>query len=715
MSPTRISLAAVVAITITAFFYFDLAAYFQLDYLKTKQALLATHVAATPLRSAAIYFFIYVAVAALSLPGAAILTLVGGAIFGLLWGTILVSFASTLGATCAFLLSRYLFQDVVGKRFQTRMAAINDGINKDGAFYLFTLRLVPIFPFFVINLAMGLTTLKAWTFLFVSQLGMFPATLVFVNAGTQLAKIESTTDILSPALIVSFAALGVFPLIAKRIAAFIKRTRALRSFPKPAHFDRNLIVIGAGSAGLVCSYIAAATNAKVTLIEKHLMGGDCLNTGCVPSKALLRSAKFIHQARHSQRYGIAKTNVEFDFREVMERVRGVVEQIAPHDSVERYSGLGVECLEGEAEILSPYRVRVGDRELTTRNIVIAAGASPFVPPIPGLDQIDFLSSNNLWDLQVLPPRLVVLGGGPIGCEISQAFARLGSAVTQIEMAPRLLMREDEVVSSTILQALQRDGVDVKLDYRAVEFRNNGTDKTVICETIGDNSEATLEVAFDEVVVAVGRRANVKGYGVEELGLSLNPDGTIATDSYLATDIPNIYACGDVAGPYQFTHTASHQAWYAAINSLFGGFKQFAVDYSVIPWCTFTDPEVARVGLNETEAREQGVAFELTTFDIADLDRAIADEVAEGCVRVLTVPGKDTIIGVTIVGEHAGDLLAEFVFAMKHGLGLGKILSTIHIYPTLAEANKFAAGAWRREHAPEWLLKLATLHHRRRTG
>lgn len=713
MTPFRIALAAVAAIAIAAFFYFDLTNYLELDYLKGQQSQLAAQVAATPLRSAAIYFLIYVAVAALSLPGAAILTLVGGAIFGLLWGTILVSFASTLGATCAFLLFRYLFQEAVGRRFRSRMVAINDGINKDGAFYLFTLRLVPIFPFFVINMVMGLTSLKAWTFLFVSQLGMFPATLVFINAGTQLAKIESTSDILSPTLIASFAVLGVFPLIANKIVGYIKRNRALRSFPKPDRFDRNLIVIGAGSAGLVCSYIAAATNAKVTLIEKHLMGGDCLNTGCVPSKALLRSAKLIHQARHSERYGIAKTNVEFDFRDVMERVQGVVEHIAPHDSVERYSELGVECIEGEAEILSPFRVRVGDRELTTRSIIIAAGASPLVPPIPGLDQIGFLSSDNLWDLRVLPPRLVVLGGGPIGCEISQAFARLGSAVTQIEMAPRLLMREDEVVSSTVLGALVRDAVDVKLGCRAIAFRNNGADKSVVCEVLGETRGSTLEVAFDEVVVAVGRRANVAGYGLEELGLSLNRDGTIATDRYLTTDIPNIYACGDVAGPYQFTHTASHQAWYAAVNSLFGGFKQFTVDYSVIPWCTFTDPEVARVGLNEDEAREQDVAYEITTFDIAALDRAIADEVAEGCVRVLTVPGKDKIIGVTIVGEHAGDLLAEFVLAMKHGLGLSKILGTIHIYPTLAEANKFAAGAWRRAHTPAWLLKLSTLHHRRR--
>lgn len=713
MTAYRIALVIIAAIVIAAFFHFDLTAYLQIDHLKGKQSELADHVAATPLRCAAIYFFIYIAVATLSLPGAAILTIGGGAIFGLLWGTILVSLASTIGATFAFLTSRYLFQDMLNQRFRSRLAIINKGIDEDGPLYLFMLRLVPIFPFFVINLAMGLTSLKTLTFLLISQLGMFPATLVFVNAGTQIAKIEATADILSPILIASFIALGLFPFVAKRIVTHVNRKRKLQRFVKPDRFDRNLIVIGGGAAGLVCSYLARATNAKVTLVEKHLMGGDCLNTGCVPSKALLRTAKFIQQARNSQRYGIAGTNVQFEFRDVMKRIQDIVTKIAPKDSVERYSKLGVECIKAEAKILSPYHVQIGERELTTRNIIIAAGASPFVPPIPGLNEITFLTSNNLWDLRQLPARLLVLGGGPIGCEISQAFARLGSVVTQIEMAPRLLTREDTIVSSTVLSALLRDGVDVKLGYRATEFRNNRIDKTVVCESLDDNPESRIEVAFDEVVVATGRRANTQGYGLEELGLSLNEDGTIATDCYLATQIPNIYACGDVAGPYQYTHTASHQAWYATLNSLFGGLKRFAVDYRHIPWCTFTDPEVARVGLNETDARNQDIAYELTTFDLAELDRALTDEVAVGVVRVLTVPGKDKILGVTIVSEHAGDLITEFVLAMKHSLGLRKILSTIHIYPTLAEANKSTAGAWRREHTPLWLLKLATLYNRRR--
>jgi pyruvate/2-oxoglutarate dehydrogenase complex dihydrolipoamide dehydrogenase (E3) component/uncharacterized membrane protein YdjX (TVP38/TMEM64 family) len=711
----RLVIAALAVIAIAAFFLFDLDAYLQLDYLKRQQAALTDIVAARPLLSVAAYFAVYVLVTALSLPGATVLTLVGGGLFGLAWGSVIVSFASTLGATLAFLISRYLFRDAVARRFGKRMKAIDAGVARDGAFYLFTLRLVPVFPFFVINLVMGLTAIRAPTFALVSQIGMLPGTLVFVNAGTQLAQVASPADVLSPGLLGSFVLLGLFPLLAKQIVGALKSRRVMKAHAKPKRFERNVVVIGAGSAGLVAAYIAAATKASVTLIEKHRMGGDCLNTGCVPSKALLRSAKIRHLAAHGDHYGLKPALLDVDFREVMQRVRNVISAIEPHDSVERYTDLGVECLSGAATIVSPYRVRVGERELTTRSIIIAAGASPLVPPIPGLAGIAYLTSDTLWDLDSLPPRLLVLGGGPIGCEIAQAFARLGSAVTLVEMAPRLLVREDPLVSDEIERALTDDGITLALHRRAAAFQGSGPGGTVVCEDASDANGKPLEIAFDRVVVALGRRPNTQGYGLETLGVTLSETNTIATDPFLTTNFPNIYACGDVAGPFQFTHTAAHQAWYATINSLFGGFKRFKVDYSVIPWCTFTDPEVARVGLSETEAAADGVACELTTYGIDDLDRAIADGVDRGFVRVLTKPGSDRILGVTIVGEHAGDLIAEFVLAMKHGLGLNKILGTIHIYPTLAEANKFAAGAWRRAHAPAWLLKIAARYHAFRRG
>lgn len=706
----RFALLLVAAAAIAVFFVFDLGTFLELGYLKQQHSVLAGHVDSQPFVAGAVFFAVYVAVAGLSLPGAAVLTLIGGALFGFIWGVLIVSLASTIGATVAFLISRYLFRDAVGRRFRSRMSAIDAGIERDGAFYLFTLRLVPIFPFFVINLLMGLTAIRATTFALVSQAGMFPATLVFVNAGTQVGRITSPADVLSPLLLGSFAALGLFPLVAKRIVNRLQAHRALKNYPRPRTFDRNVVVIGAGSGGLVAAYIAAATKASVTLIEKNTMGGDCLNTGCVPSKALLRSAKIRHLARGAQRYGLQNHTLAFDFRDVMQRVKDVIRAIEPHDSVARYTELGVECLAGEASIVSPYRVRVGATELTTRNIIVAAGASPLVPRIPGLEGIDYLTSDTLWDLAALPGRLLVLGGGPIGCEIAQAFARLGSAVTLVEMAPRLLIKEDPVVAETLHAVFAEDGITLELNRRAVSFQGSGTGGNVTCEDAGDGGNPAIDIAFDRIVLALGRRPNAQGYGLEELGVTLNDNGGIATDDFMATNFPNIFACGDVSGPFQFTHTAAHQAWYAAVNSLFGQFRRFRVDYSVIPWCTFTDPEIARVGLSEQDAIATGVAYETTIYPLDDLDRAIADGVDRGYVRVLTKPGKDQILGVTIVGEHAGDLIAEFVLAMKHGLGLNKILGTIHIYPTLAEANKMAAGAWRRAHLPGWALKVAERYH-----
>jgi pyruvate/2-oxoglutarate dehydrogenase complex dihydrolipoamide dehydrogenase (E3) component/uncharacterized membrane protein YdjX (TVP38/TMEM64 family) len=658
---------------------------------------------AHPWQTVAGFFAVYVAATALSLPGAAtLLTLAAGATFGLLWGAVLVSFASSLGATAAFLVSRFILRDWVQERFGRQLQGINDGVAREGAFYLFTLRLIPAVPFFVINLAMGLTSLRAWTFYWVSQAGMLAGTLVYVNAGTQLAAIESPAGILSPGLIGAFLLLGFFPLVAKRLLDAWKARKVYARWRRPAKFDRNLVVIGAGSAGLVSAYIAATVRAKVTLVEKHRMGGDCLNTGCVPSKALIKTAKVLSLARRGESFGLKKTNIEFDFADVMERVQRVVKTIEPHDSVERYRSLGVEVLQGEATITSPWTVEVDGRPLTTRAIVVAAGARPFVPPIPGLEGIEVLTSDTLWDLRKLPRRLLVLGGGPIGCELAQAFARLGSQVIQVEMLPRLLAREDPEVSEMVRKRFVEEGVDVRLEHVAVRIEG----KALLCEHEGRQ----VRIEFDQFLCAVGRVANTSGYGLEQLGIPLTRSRTIATNEFLQTIYPNIYACGDVAGPYQFTHTAAHQAWYAAVNALFGGLRKYRADYSVIPWATFTDPEVARVGLNETEAKERGVAYEVTTYGIDDLDRAIADEAAHGMVKVLTAPGKDRILGATIVGEHAGDLLVEFVSAMKHGIGLNKILGTIHIYPTLAEANKYAAGAWKKAHAPQGLLRKVERFH-----
>jgi pyruvate/2-oxoglutarate dehydrogenase complex dihydrolipoamide dehydrogenase (E3) component/uncharacterized membrane protein YdjX (TVP38/TMEM64 family) len=694
---------------------------------------------------------------ALSIPGAVVITLAGGAIFGLWQGLLIVSFASTVGATLAFLASRFLLRDWVEARFGQRLADINAGVNREGGFYLFTLRLIPVVPFFLINLLMGLTRMKVWTYYWVSQIGMLAGTAVYVNAGTQLAQLDSLQGILSPALLGSFVLLGIFPLIARRIVAAVQKRKVYARWAdqRPQTFDRNLIVIGGGAGGLVSAYIAAAVKAKVTLIEVHKMGGDCLNYGCVPSKALIKSAKLAHQMRHASNYGLSDSAPSFSFKAVMQRVHDVIKAIEPHDSIERYTGLGVEVLQGYGKLVNPWTVEVAlndgtTQRLTARSIVIAAGARPSVPPLPGLDDVGYVTSDTLWDefaqLDEVPKRLVVLGGGPIGCELAQSFARLGSHVTQVEMGARIMVREDEEVSELAKASLEADGVQVLTGHKAlrcelhpptvaaiaakqsmdrhaslamtekrelVMTEKEGVDTPFEKRLIVEHNGQEQVIPFDQLLCAVGRVARLQGYGLEDLGIPTHR--TVETNEYLQTIYPNIYAAGDVAGPFQFTHTAAHQAWYAAVNALFGEWKLFKADYSVIPWATFIDPEVARVGLNEQEAQEKNIPYEVTQYGIDDLDRAIADSEAHGFVKVLTVPGKDKILGVTIVGAHAADLLAEYVLAMKHGLGLTKILGTIHTYPTMAEANKFAAGEWKRAHAPQKLLSWVKKYHDWRRG
>ncbi|MCK5859787.1 MAG: FAD-dependent oxidoreductase [Abyssibacter sp.] len=711
MTRSRFVLLFVIVAAVVAFFAFDLGRYFSLDYIKDQQAAITGFYEANPVGTALGFVAIYVAVTALSLPGAVILTLASGAIFGLLVGTVLASIASTTGATLAFLIARFLLRDTVQAKYGKRLEAINRGVERDGAFYLFGLRLVPAFPFFVINLAMGLTPIKTATFAVVSWAGMLFGTVVFVNAGTQLSQVSSLGDIASPGLIGSFVLLGIFPLIAKKVMDVIKAKRVYKGWDKPKSFDRNLVVIGGGAAGLVSAYIGAVTRAKVTLIEQHKMGGDCLNYGCVPSKAVLRSAKLLSHISRSQDFGVRAASADFDFAEIMERVQQVIRDIEPHDSPERYESMGVEVIQGRARITSPWTVEVDGRVLTTRAIVIAAGAEPLVPPIPGLDQVDYLTSDTVWNLRERPDRLVVLGGGPIGSELSQAFARLGAEVTQVEMADRIMGKEDPEVSEAVVERFRAEGIGVRTGHKGKAVELVDGQPQLLVETPAGDEE---RIPFDRILLALGRKARLSGYGLEELGIEA--DRTIVADDFLRTKYPNIYVAGDVAGPYQFTHTASHMAWYAAVNALFGQFKRFRVDYSVVPWATFTDPEVAHVGHNETSAREAGVEYEVTTYGIDDLDRAIADSEAHGMVKVLTVPGKDKILGVTIVGEHAAELLAEYTLAMRHGLGLNKIMGTIHVYPTLSEANKYAAGQWKNAHKPEGVLRwVERFHDWRRKG
>lgn len=694
MNLRKALMVCVLLAAVGAFFAFGLHREFGIESLQARQAELAAAVAARPAVAVGAYFAAYVAITALSLPGALVMTLAGGALFGFWAGLFVVSFASTIGATLAMLVARFLLRDWARARLGTRLDAIDAGIAREGGFYLFALRLVPLFPFFVINLAMGLTRLPTRTFYWVSQLGMLPATLVFVNLGTQLSRLESLRGLLSPALLVSFALLGLLPLAARRIVAAFKARKAYARWPRPSRFNYNLVVIGAGSGGLVASYIAAATQARVALVERERMGGDCLNTGCVPSKALIRSGRFVAHLARGAEFGV-RAQGEVDFAAVMARVQATIRAIEPHDSVARYTELGVDCMSGTAKLVSPWVVEVngsaGQRRLTTREIVIATGARPYVPPLPGLDEDTYYTSDTIWSLRALPRRLLVLGGGPIGCELAQAFARLGASVTVVEQGARLLAREDEDVATPVAVRFAAERILVYANCKALRVETVDDGRRLVAQYGSEE----IALRFDALLVAVGRVPNVTGLGLEALGVDVIPDRVLAVDEFLATSLPNVYACGDVIGPFQFTHVSAHQAWYAAVNALFGRFRRFRADYRVIPRATFTEPEVARVGLNEMEARDQGVAYEVTRYGFDDLDRAIADGDTEGFVKVLTPPGSDRILGVSIVGAHAAELLAEFTLAMKHGLGLRKLLGTIHPYPSFSEANKYAAGVWQR--------------------
>jgi pyruvate/2-oxoglutarate dehydrogenase complex dihydrolipoamide dehydrogenase (E3) component/uncharacterized membrane protein YdjX (TVP38/TMEM64 family) len=713
MSIQKVVLLVIFLSLIALFFALDLQQIFNLEYFQAQRDVILAYKTENFWLSSLIYFLLYIIIAALSLPAAAILTIAGGAVFGLAWGLLMVSFASTIGATLAFLLSRTLLRDWVQTRFGRFLKPINEGIERDGAFYLFTLRLIPVFPFFLVNALMALTPISTLSFYMVSQLGMLFGTALYVNVGAELGMATSLPDIFNIGVIRAVVVLAIFPWLAKLLLRILRNRKVLAPWKKdkPRHFDSNMVVIGAGSAGLVSAYIAALVKARVTLIEKHQMGGDCLNTGCVPSKALIRSAGVNHLIKRASEFGLEDASARVNFSAVMKRIREVIKTIEPHDSVARYSELGVDCVQGEATITSPWIVQVGDQKISTRNIVIATGARPWVPPIPGLEKMDYLTSDSIWSLETLPDRLLVMGGGPIGCELAQAFSRLGSKVTIVNRSDRILPREDVDVSEFISERFKAEGIELITSREVEGFTQADGNRFAI--TSGADDE--LPIPFDQVLVAVGRKANTEHLGLETLDVVLNANGTVKVNEYLQTNYPNIFACGDVAGPYQFTHMASFQAWFAAVNSLFGVFKKFRIHYNVVPWATFIDPEVARVGLNELEAEEKGIKVEVTRYGIDNLDRAIADSEAVGYVKVLTEPGKDKILGVTIVGYHAAELINEFILAMTHGLGLKKIMASIHIYPTLSESGKFAAGEWRKNNAPRWIMPYLEKFHRWRRG
>ena len=688
-----------IASIIFAVVFFDVASYLSFEQLKQRQSELQSLINNNVFVSAAIYFLAYVAATSVSLPGALILTLAGGALFGLVQGTILISFASTIGALLAFLVVRYFLHDFVQNKFSERLKFINDKVKQEGAYYLLFVRLVPVFPFFLVNLVMALTPIRAFTYYWISQLGMLPATIIYVNAGSQLAKISSPSDIASPAIIFALMLLGVLPFITKGIMSALKNKRVYTKFAKPSSFEYNTVVIGGGSAGLVAAYTTSTLQGKVALIEKHQMGGDCLNTGCVPSKSILRSAKFIADLKESPSYGLSKASYQFEFKNIMARVHNKISIIQPKDSVERYTKLGVHCEQGDAVLISPWEVKVNEKILTTKNIIIATGATPAIPNITDLDNVPYFTTDTIWGLTELPEKLLVIGAGPIGCELGQAFSRLGSHVTIINNTATILPNEDEQAAKLVESSLLKDSITLLSNFNSDKFINNSGNYSLM----GSYNNVSTTISFTHLLIATGRESNLDG--LDKLNLDTDEKGRLATNDTLQTKYPNIYACGDVSSAMQYTHSASHQAWYAAFNALFHPIKKFKCSLDNIPRAIFTDPEIASLGVNEKQAIEQGISYQITTFPMDDIDRAITDNATTGFIKVITPKNSDKILGVCIVGEHASELIAEFVLAKTNGLGLNKILKSVHIYPTRSEINRMVAGKWRRSKLTERTITL----------
>ena len=693
--------------------WFDLSQHLTLSQLKHHQLYLHSLVQDFPVQSVVIYFIAYIVMAGLALPGALIFTLAGGALFGLAAGVILVSFASTLGALASFLVARFFLHDFVQTRYQQRLTVINQKIQQQGATYLLFLRLVPAFPFFMVNLLMALTPISARTYYIVSQIGMLPATFIFVNAGTELAKISSVDDILSIPLLLSLLLLACLPFISKQLAKRVSCWRLYKSWQRPKKFDYHTIVIGGGAAGLVAAYTTQTLQGKVALIEKHQMGGDCLNTGCVPSKSILRTAKFIHDIGQHSNYGVQQAEFKLQFQQVMQRVREKISTIAPKDSIKRYNDMGVDCFQAHAQLLSPWQVEAVSENskitISAKNIILAGGATPNVPTIPGLENINYYTSDNIWHLDHLPEKLLIIGAGPIGCELGQAFVRLGAKVTMINRNERILTNEDAQAAHALQYALQQDGVKILNNFNPLKIDDNSKNFSLM----GEQHNEILHIAFSHCLIATGRKPSL--LGCEALDIETNSHGQVITNDKQQTNYPNIYACGDITSPLQYTHSASHQAWYAAFNALFRPFKQFNCQLNHIPRAIYTDPEVASLGISEQQAIQKNIPHEISYFAMDDVDRAITDEATTGFIKVITRRNNDKILGVCIVGEHSSELIAEFVLAKTHNLGLNKILQTVHLYPTRGEINRLVAGQWRQKKFTAYQRKLLKLFQNWRLG
>lgn len=695
MRITRIVIGLAVIAWLFAYFTFDLGQYFTLAYFRSQHAAIHAQYAEQPWYAALVFIVIYIPVAATSLPGGALMTLAAGAFFGALWGTVVISIASTIAATITFLGSRFWFRDLIQNKFSDSLRLINSGIERDGALYLFLIRLTPLFPFFVVNVVMGLTPIPTLTFIWVSQIGMIPVTAILVNAGTEVAALDDLSGLLSPGLVASLIFCGVLPLLGRKLAAYLRSRRLLRRYAKPKQFDCNLICLGGSKAAIVAANAAASMKAKVMLIAPPTKPDGALVSGDALSKELVRCAQFLFETHRAHQRGIRSVRTSCDLADLVAEVqRRIADQ--QRYAAEWCSKHGITCISGEPMIVSPYAVKVRDRTLTTRSIVIATGSRMSIPIIAGIEKTNYYTADTLLALRVPPRRLLVVGGGSSGCELAQLFARLGSQVTLIETQQRLLASEDADVSELLLCQFQREGIDVRLGCLAQEFTVTEDRKALLYSRTGGAQRTPERVEFDELIVACGRIADTHDIGLEALGISVGDDGTVDVDEHLQTVYPNIYACGDVAAPFRFSHGAMSEASYAAFNALFR-LKRYKVNYSLMPWSALTDPEIARIGINEQEAATRAITHETAQYSYDESpDRLTATHEGEGLIKALTVPGKDKILGVTIVGPNASQLIAEFALAMAHGIGLSKMRATRHPYTGMG-------GVQRQATVPGWAM------------
>lgn len=686
----KVGLLVLIIICVIMFYHLDGNQYLNFENLKSHHQELFTFYQQNPLRFTLIYFFLYVGLVALSFPGATVLSLAGGYIFGFIKGLLIINWASTIGASIAFLIARFFFKDYLQRKFHYTFQKINQGMDREGNQYLLTLRLIPVFPFFLINILMGLTNISLLRFFIVSLIGMLPGTAVYVWAGTSLQNINSVSDIFTAKLITIFFLVGLIPILQSRILIYLKQKKHYSQFKTPKNYDYNLIVIGGGAAGLVNAYIATNLKAKVLLVEEDKMGGECLNYGCVPSKALISLSK-------TKKYSKA------NFYDLKNEIAKIIESIAPHDSVDRYKEMGVECVKGKASLISPFEVQINGTKYTGRKIIIATGAKPIYPNIKGLDVNKVFDYESIWKIENLPEKLVIIGGGAIGCELALAFSNLGTKVTIIEQN-EVLGTEDRDVASLVMKGLIGNNIDIceKSDLLTINH-----DK---CSITFRNKNEVSEVPFDVLLIACGKIGNTDSISTT-LNLDLDSKKFILVNEYLETlKYRNIYACGDVNGLKQLTNAAAHQAWYTSVNALFGNWKKFSIEHDYIPHAVFVEPEIARVGVNELEALRNNLEYDLYHFDSSDLDRNLIERKKLGIIKVLTIKNTDQILGVTIVGEAASEIIAEYVLAMKYKLGLNKVLATSHIYPSFSEQNKYVAGVWKKRSVPGVILKVLKKYH-----